>query len=461
MNESISLKMTIKPVAYTQYVGESFEGPCRTGSPENLTPEAQKKNARATFSMFLDHLKANLTPDAALLEPAFLAWQKNKPVPEEELRKLDGDSKDADLFLISIGWGWNAAAEIAKRYNKPVATMWNAFMGEGYPTCRIHIGRSFDLEEYRPVDFDDLNRLISLLAVKKAVRQSRILAVLTGGDNPALENLRSKYGIAYETIQAQEMFDEIDRADAEETQRITDGLIRNAHKVHMKREDIVPSVSFYVAARRLMQRYKCNAFSFPCYETCAMRIPAEKKFVPCLAHSLLKDEGFPSVCEGDVTMLPAMMLLMYISKKSAPMGNPFLVDKDKNIYALHHDVPGLKMKGLYEPDLSYEIRNFTFEGWGATIRRDYSLDKGQPVTIGAFNSAFTQFLLTKGEIVGCRGFDEVGCKLMAYVKVPDVVGLYRKAQRFDFCRHHAMVYGDHTHDLAELGELMGFEIVWA
>ena len=208
-----------------------------------------------------------------------------------------------------------------------------------------------------------------------------------------------------------------------------------------------------------MKEYGCNAFSMPCYEICEEKIPAERKFVPCLAHSLLKDEGFPSVCEGDINMLPAMMLLMYTARKSAPMGNPFVVDKKENVYALHHDVPGLKMKGFDEPDLPYEIRNFTVEGWGATIRYNFSLDKGEAVTIATFNSTFTELLVVRGEIAGCSGFDKVGCILMAHVKVPDVVNFFHKAHNFN--HHHAMVYGDYTQELTELGKMTGFKVVEA
>ena len=328
------------------------------------------------------------------------------------------------------------------------------------------MGRRFDVEEHRPIDFDDLNRLISVLRVRRAVRESRVLEVHTAGGSRTgmLENLKAKYGLEHKSILDQEIYDEMDRvvaaeAERERTQKLTQRLIDNARKVHMKREDILPSVSFYVAARNLMERHQCNAFSFPCYETCATKIPAKKRFTPCLAHSLLKDEGFPSVCEGDIRMLPAMMFLMYLSKKSAPMGNTWVVDKKDNLYGLQHNVPGLKMKGFHEPDLSYEIVNFTFEGWGATIRRDYALDKGQPVTIAAFNSDFARLLVIKGEIVGSFGYDEVGCRLMASVRVPDVAKLYQQVHRLGFTGHHAMVYGDYMEDLVKLGEVMGFEVL--
>ena len=124
-----------------------------------------------------------------------------------------------------------------------------------------------------------------------------------------------------------------------------------------------------------------------------------------------------------------------------------------------HDVPGIKMKGLTQPGLPYEIRNFTNGGWGAAIRYDFSQDKGEKVTIARFNPSGSKILVTKGEIIGCEGFNSIGCNLRAFVKVPDVAGFFHEAANFG--NHSAMVYGDYIQELRELGDLMRFEVVEA
>ena len=47
------------------------------------------------------------------------------------------------------------------------------------------------------------------------------------------------------------------------------------------------------------------------------------------------------------------------------MGNSWERDRQNNVLRICHDVPGLKMKGFYQPPLPYELRNFTVGGWGA------------------------------------------------------------------------------------------------
>ena len=317
-----------------------------------------------------------------------------------------------------------------------------------------------------------MNRLISLFRVRKALRHSKVLVVSEGNPIPVgvvssimnLEDVKLRFGVDYRCIPSKEVFDEMDRIVQSEAGRIkaeeiTNRLISNAQAVHMRREYILQSVNFYLAVKSLMGKYGCNAFVMPCFEVCVKRIPAERKVTFCLTHSLLKDEGYPSACEGDINVLLAMMILMYISKKAAYMGNSYIIDKQNNIMALHHDVPSLKMKGLEAPNLPYEIRNFTYGGWGATIRYNFALDKGEIVTMARFNPKATELLVVKGEIIGCGGFDKVGCSLAAHIKVPDIISLFQKEA--DFGHHLAMVYGDYTQELKDLGKLIGFKVIEA
>lgn len=117
----------------------------------------------------------------------------------------------------------------------------------------------------------------------------------------------------------------------------------------------------------------------------------------------------------------------------------------------------LKMKGFNKPNLSYEIRNFTFGGWGATARYDFSKDRGEKITLARFNPTATKLLITRGEIVGGEGFNEISCSLRVYIKVPDVANFVHK--EVDFGHHLAMVYGDYIQELKEVAGLIKFEVV--
>ena len=465
MERPIDLKVGVKPVFVQLIHSGSYEGPCRVGDRKSLDPETERARGEENFKRFVEDLKANLSPDARMLEPVRIEWGDNWLIPERELKKLEGDLEDVDLFFVSGGLSQYPAITIGHRYGKPIA-----MMGAVVTVDVASYLRSRGLEGYAPLDFAELNRLISLLKVRKAVRNTKVLLALEGDLIPVgvvstiwdLDDLRDRLGVDHVSIPAREIFRRMEtmpEEDLKKAEELTDGLIERAEKVHMSRGDILQSAKFYVTVRRMMDELECNAFVIPCFEICARRLAEDNRLTFCLTHSLLKDEGYPAACEGDINVLMAMALLMYTSGKSAYMGNSYIVNRTENVIAVHHDVPGLKMKGLNGPDLPYEIRNFTVGGWGATIRYDFSRDIGEPVTMARFNPAATKLLVARGEIAGSGGFDRVGCSLSAHVKVRDAVELLHK--EVDFGHHLALVYGDYTEELRELGRMMGIEVIEA
>ena len=93
----------------------------------------------------------------------------------------------------------------------------------------------------------------------------------------------------------------------------------------------------------MMDIYDCNAFSTACHELCTSEIPQERKFTPCMCHSLMKDEGIPSGCEEDLNALLAMTILQYAAHRPAFMGNPN--HETDELLRIHHAVPALCMNG--------------------------------------------------------------------------------------------------------------------
>lgn len=455
----IDVKTNIKPICANRIHKSAYEGPCRFGNLISLTTEAERNNANINCDLFVESIQKKLTKEGVMLKPVSVEYPEGDIITQKDWRKLDADVSDVDLFLITY------RVPGIERYKKPVAMMSSGI-------TNVDIAASFrnkGLEGYAPYDWDELNRLIALLQVRKAVEQTKLLSITDRPDfSPYgvysacnLEDMKNELGVDYHVVSYKEFFSEIDRIaqskyEKKKIEEITDNLINNAQKVHMQREYIISDVTFYFATRSLMKRYGCNAFSIRCFELCGSKRPAKAKFVPCLTHSLLKDRGYPSACEGDINVLLAMMLEMYISKKSSYIGNPYF-NKEKDTVNLYHDVPGLKMKGFNEPDLPYEIRNFTFGGWGSTVRYDFSLDKGQEVTLGRFDPTATKLLITKGTITEGFGVNVVGCSLGLIIKIPNAIEFFHK--QAETGHHLAMVYGDIKQELKELADIMDFQIL--
>ncbi|MGC9319894.1 MAG: hypothetical protein ACP5KN_17815 [Armatimonadota bacterium] len=466
IQRALDQRVRIKPVFLQLVHSAAYEGPCRVGELEDLTPEADRHRGRQAFEAFKTAVEENVTDEAGVLEPALVQWADDFVVPDAELDALAPDVYGADLVLVGhSGLPQYPAVKIAERFRKPLA-----IIGHVSTVDITAYLRTRELEGYAFFDWEDLNRFLSLLRVRKALEHTRMLIALKGNVIPTgvvssiadLEGLKRRYGVQHELITAEEVLDamrELPEDDLERARELTADLIANAEQSDMDEEQLLPSVRFYLAARRTLARREANAFTLPCFEICATQAMAEERVTFCLAHSLLKDEGIPSACEGDVNVLMSIAVLMYLSRKTPHMGNTSVASREDNLIRVGHDVPGLKMHGFDEPDVPYGIKNFTVGGWGGTLRYDLSRDVGEPVTIARFNPAGTRLLVETGEVVGCAGYMDVGCSLAYTMQVDDAERFFRLEQ--DFGHHFALVLGDHLQQLEELGRLAGFEVVEA
>jgi len=273
------------------------------------------------------------------------------------------------------------------------------------------------------------------------------------------------FGIGSHFVSYREFANEMDnilknKEWAKKAEERAEHLIKNAEETHIDKQHVKRSFEFYYAVKNLMQKYDCNAFTVECFEFCASRLADKYMITPCLVHTLLKDEGIASACEGDLNALLAMRLLMSVSNKSSFMGNPIVIAKDQLV--INHSAPGIKMAGYDKPDLPYHLRHFVESGWGTKAMIDFSKLEEKTVTLARLNPLGTEIYLAKGEIIGCFGFNKgtlIGCSLAAHIKVPDARECLRKLG--DFGSHLSMVYGDYTRDLEDLSDMMELDVVYA
>jgi len=383
-------------------------------------------------------------------------------IKPENWEKIEADVSDVDLFLTSY------RIHGLEKYNKPIAWVGNGSWNLDWSAFLRNVG----VEGYAPYDWDELNELISLLRIRKAIQKTKVLVVSDRPGKPPIcllasikeNDLKEKFGVDYQNVSYKEFFDEMDRITLSETgQRkakdMTDRLIENSKNTFIRKENIQNDINFYLTAKSVMNKYNCNAFIIRCFELCGSHIAADRKITPCLANILLRDEGYPSACEGDLNALFTTMIAMYVSRKPVYMGNT-IYDAEANILRITHDAATLKMKGLEQPDLPYEIQPFTHEtagAFGTTVRYDFSLDKGQAVTVLRANPVRRLMMLAKGEIIEGTGFRETGCSLGVNIEIPDVKEFYHKGA--DIGSHLVVVYGDYTKEIRKLGEIMNYEVV--
>jgi L-fucose isomerase-like protein len=218
-------------------------------------------------------------------------------------------------------------------------------------------------------------------------------------------------------------------------------------------------MEFYNTIIRLMKKYDCNAFTIECFEFCASRLPQKWEITPCLIHTMFKDLGIPSACEGDLGGLLSMHLLMALSRKSSHMGNMFY--RDAGEMEINHSAPGIKMNGYQKDPLPYQLGRFVESGWGTKAVVDFMKNGEKTVTVARMNPTADGLLVLRGKLVGSKGSNEDlrGCSVSAFIVGKDsgTADLFMRRQA-DYGNHLVWVYGDYTDQLARLGALMNIDV---
>lgn len=468
LNSPMNTKVRLKILNDGLLHEDAWEGSCRTGLLEDLTFEAERDRLLKRMQHLKETLKALQIPqEVELLDPVTIhSWvEKGNPdimLNDDQLDLLARDNEVTDLYVVSspfIGY------RIAKRFGKPVCIMQPAGWGVDGPAGI----RSLGIESFHANNWEELFHGTRLMMARKAFANTKLLNVTNFSDRVPygvvsgitnMDILKSKYGMDCEFIDYREFFSHMDRVESDMamvklSEKLAEDLLEKAFSSDMTRDNIAKSVLFYIATAKMMQKHGCNAFTIECFELCSSLNPWNRKFTPCLTHSLLKDNGIPSACEGDINALLAMMVQMYLSNKAIYMGNPN-VDKDNNILTLHHSVASLRMFGIDQNPSPYYIHSFMRAGYGATLRHPFIEHAGEKMTVGRFDPSGTKIMISSGEVTGGSGISGFGCSQNVEMQIPNGRAFWKASQ--DYGHHLAFVYGDYTNQIEDLGPLMGFEV---
>ena len=334
-------KLVVRPIVGCLTHTHFWEGPCRAGYAKDMTPEAEARAAEAAFEAAKQTL-LQATPEIEMLPAIDARYNETFVVSREVYAQIEEDIDRVDFFLCM---NWRIPK--LERYRKPVVILQNGNEGIDFAAyCR-----SIGLEAHVCMDVQDLNEIAHALWVRKVVANTRAL-VLTHGSMPTFglqsvirdpELIRQRYGMEIVKLPFRDIFKYMDDVTDDEAMPIAEKIFQGAMETKIRKEWFVNDIKYYLAAKRMMDAYDCNAFSTACHELCTSEIPQQRKFTPCTCHSLLKDEGYPSGCEEDLNALLAMTIMQAAGHRPAFMGNPNMETDD--LLRIHHAVPALCMNG--------------------------------------------------------------------------------------------------------------------
>ena len=450
--KAMETKLVVRPIVGCLTHTHFWEGPCRAGYAKDMTQEAEGKAADEAFAQAKKELE-KATDQIEFLPAIDARYDETFVVTNDVYAQIEEDMDKVDFFLCM---NWRIPK--LERYKKPIVVMQNG--NEGIDFCAYC--RSIGVEAHIAMDVQDLNEIAHALWVRKAVANTRAL-VLTAGTQPPFglqsvirdpEIIRQKYGFEVVKLTFHDIFKYMDQIDDAEAQKIADAIVQGASDVKVNTDWFINDIKYYLAAKKMMDVYDCNAFSTACHELCTSEIPQARKFTPCMCHSLMKDAGIPSGCEEDINALLAMAIMQYTANRPAFMGNPN--HETDELLRIHHAVPPLCMNGFGSKPMSYKLWAFTGQGFGGKLQVDFTENESDFVTLGRFNPLGDKMCVKKGEVLRTE-FDEVYCSPYYYIKMDDARHFMHTLASFG--HHQVLIFGDYEKQLKEVSKVMGFEIV--
>ena len=445
-------KLVVRPIVGCLTHSHFWEGPCRAGYAHEMTPEAEDAAATAAFEAAKEELK-KASPEIEMLPAIDARYDEKFVVSREIYAQIEEDLDRVDFFLCM---NWRIPK--LERYHKTVVIMQNGNEGIDFAAyCR-----SIGIEAYVCMDIQDLNEIAHALWVRKVVANTRAL-VLTHGSMPTFglqsvirdpELIRQRYGMEIVKLPFRDIFKYMDEVTDEEARPIAERIIGGSLETKVNKDWFINDIKYYLAAKKMMDVYDCNAFSTACHELCTSEIPQNRKFTPCVCHSLLKDEGYPSGCEEDLNALLAMTIMQAAAMRPAFMGNPNM--ETDELLRIHHAVPALCMNGYSTKPLKYKLWAFTGQGFGGKLQVDFTENEDQYITLGRFNPLADTISIKRGEVLKSE-FEAVYCSPYYYIKMNYARGFMH--QLAGFGHHQVLIFGDYTKMIHLIGEVMGFKVM--
>lgn len=383
------------------------------------------------------------------------AWVEVRDVVQirdlAEARRFVGSDCDADAYIVTTSYTEEAGAILAVLAQKdiPIIPEWDNW---GYAWVgRMILGWSEEIgfRSFLPTCAEDVDDLLRALRAVSMLRQTKILYI---GNIPSHScnaetrplNLFQKFKADFRQINFKEFTDTVDSfVGTEAAGQLAEQWIQR-HKVMDGREKVLNRyTAIYLALKRLLAKYDANALSVDCAYSPSV------EYVACCAASYLIDEGCCFGCEGDISQLISLQLLMGVSGNAGLMGNLFAnaihSDIEENTIVINHDVlpPSMACQNC-----KMCLRDFHDTEKGSTFFADMPKS---PVTICGLSYDGKKFWVSDGCVKWVE--DTVHCRISIGIDVKDAKAIMRKS----LGHHQVMAYGEYKKALLLAGHFMGFE----
>lgn len=282
-------------------------------------------------------------------------------------------------------------------------------------------------------------KMMAIARATASVINTRVGLVADRGKEEVEETFEAKFNSTVEMIPFDEVLSEMSKVGDEEAKDLLEKVDKvfeyAAPKDHMLR-----ALKLYMALERLASLRRLNAIAVDCFP-----FIAKHKLTPCIPLSILNARGVVALCEGDLTVLPAMYIAKTLTGKSGWIANLTMLKANKALFA-HCTVPmdlakSLKVTAHFETANPYALS-------GELI--------ASVVTVASADRDFTIMALDRGRLLASGPLAYAACKTQALVEFDFSV---EEMGRYAPSNHHVLIPGDLVDIIRSAAYLLGLDAI--
>ncbi|RLI34444.1 hypothetical protein DRO53_03525 [Candidatus Bathyarchaeota archaeon] len=220
--------------------------------------------------------------------------------------------------------------------------------------------------------------------------------------------------------------------------------LRKAEILELETSELEKPLRLYLAMREIASQLEASTLTIDCFS-----FIVQNGFTPCLALSLLNDDGIPALCEADLAALPLYVALAEASGRPTWIANLSKVDfKESKVTLAHCTAP----YQLAEHGSLMKVRSHFETGAGAAL--DVPLAKGE-VTLAHLSLKPLRLTVASGNLVESQLGNLKLCRTQAEIEISGNPETLLKLSG----NHQVLAYGNLKAVLVSLGEQIGAETV--
>ncbi len=267
-----------------------------------------------------------------------------------------------------------------------------------------------------------------------------------GGDISRFRLAESMFGFNTVEIPVESIldaFNKISRERAEEGAREIASRVLDILEPSML--DITGAYKLYIAIKKIVESLGLNAISVDCFP-----LIEEFKVTPCLAVSLLNDEGITFGCEAEADSLITMHIFRLLTGKPSWMVNVNTLNYEKRMIGVSHCTMPASLSGGIE---SVTLRSHFESKASVAISGDY---KPLKVTLAKITGKkFEKLYLARGRVLKSNLMLEYMCRSQAFIKLDQG---FENFIFSDMGNHIVIMAGDHIKSLKRIAEFYSMEV---